>query len=526
MIDITQDNKIKDNKIIGVTYSTSTYVEFNKNKDKDIFEEVIIDMSMFGDDDTKDFIKNLPDNEKRLAVLSLNMDDNVLWSKIYDIQSSSDTKFNKLKSIILLLRTYVKSADVLKREHGEVLTPFNELAKPMVNLVDKYDSNFWKDKNNKVLDSSAGYGTFLILCLYKFMEGLKNVIIDEDERLKHIIENQLYYGELQSKSVFSWLVSIDIENKYKTNIYWGSYLDDGFDYHMKTVWGVEKFDLIIQNPPYQEVVGIKKTQVLWPKFVMKSFSLLKDGGYLNFVHPGGWRFLTDRSVQEIKKVREIYSNYKILEASFFTYKDGFEIFGANTDFDIIFLKKIISDGDVLVNTHIDGEIKINIKKFNTIPTDNIKLYQRLVAGENDEKIELLYSRSLYGSDKSNTSAIENDEFRLPVIYGYPLKGIKTIYSNIDKGHFNINKVILIRASTNSILDIDGEYGLSQYAFAIVDTDENLKTIKKVVDSDDFKKLKAYFIGVVSQNTNAAIDAPGNMFKIIKEFKKDFWKEFI
>jgi len=76
------------------------------------------------------------------------------------------------------------------------------------------------------------------------------------------------------------------------------------------------------------------------------------------------------------------------------------------------------------------------------------------------------------------------------------------------------------------LDLDGEYGLSQYTAAIVDDEENLLKIKKVVDSEEFKKLKSYFLGVVSQNVNASIDAPGNMFKVIREFKKDFWKEFI
>jgi len=97
--------------------------------------------------------------------------------------------------------------------------------------------NFGKIKITKFLDSSAGYGTFLILAAYKFMVGLKDEFPDEEERFKWIVENCLYYGELQAKSVFSWLVAIDPYDEYETNIYWGSFLSEDFDKHAKEVLG-------------------------------------------------------------------------------------------------------------------------------------------------------------------------------------------------------------------------------------------------------------------------------------------------
>lgn len=510
------NNKIKDNKIIGVTYSTSTYVEFNKNKDKDIFEEVIIDMSMF-DDDTKDFIKNLPDNEKRLAVLSLNMDDNVLWPKIYDIQSSSDTKYNKVKSIIILLRDYVKTVDVAKKEHGEVLTPFNELAKPMVNLVDKYDSNFWKDKNNKVLDSSAGYGTFLILCLYKFMEGLKNVIIDEDERLKHIIENQLYYGELQSKSVFSWLVSIDIENKYKTNIYWGSYLDDGFDYHMKTVWGVEKFDLIIQNPPYQkQKPGFTKTQPIWHLFVQRSLELLKEDGYMIMVHPSGWRNVDG----VFKETQNLLKSKQVLELHIQNEKDGMRVFGAETRYDFYILKNTTPEKETLIKCQ-DGSFEVvNISEMQFIPNGMFNDIVNLVAKDVDEKVEVIADSS-YHTQRDFMSKSESTLNKYPCIYTVKSGDIPTIwYSNINSnGHFGIPKLIWSNfriSSAGCIVDEDGIYGLTQFSYAIVDSVGNLNNIKKAFDSKEFRDLmEMCAVGDMTINR-----------KSIATFRKDFWKEFI
>ena len=521
--------ELKIDNIEGTNFATASnvYQIYNTTNDSDVFELVIdgLILEKYADEDVKEYIKNLPSNKKRVATLSLIGEDNLLWSKINEIIKEEKSSYERLKSVYTLLKDYVKIADVERKKHGEILTPFKELAEPMVKLVEKYDTEFWKNKSHKVLDSSAGYGTFLILSAYKFMVGLKDEFPDEEERFKWIVENCLYYGELQAKSVFSWLVAIDPHNEYKTNIYWGNFLTEDFDKHMKNVWKVESFDLIIQNPPYQEVVGIKKTQQIWGKFVTKSYTLLVDNGYMNFVHPGGWRFITSRSMVDLKKVNYIYKNNKVIYGEFHTYKDGKDIFGVETDYDIIFLKKENNSGYSIIKTNSDNEISLNLKDFgNNIPTDKINLYKKLTEGV--EKVNLLYSQSLYETRKKYISTNSDENFKYPIIYGYPISGVKILYSNIDRGHFNLSKLILVKASINTIIDLDGNYGMSQFAAAIIDTEENLQVIKKVVDSPEFKKLKAYFLGVVSQNTNAAIDAPGNMFKIIREFKKDFWKEFI
>lgn len=516
--------------IEGINFATASnvYDVYKQSGDRNDFELVLdgLILERYSDnEDIKNYIKSLPKENKRSATLSLLNNDNVLWTKINDLVKRNLSSYERLRSIYNIIKDYVKIADVDRKGKGEIHTPFKELAEPMVKLVEKYDSEFWKNKNHKVLDSSAGYGTFLILAAYKFMVGLKDEFPNEEERFKWIVENCLYYGELQARSAFSWLVSLDPFDKYNTNIFWGDFLSEDFDRYMKEVWKIDKFDLIIQNPPYQEVVGVKKTQQLWGKFVIKSYNLLKETGYMNFVHPGGWRFITNRSMSDIRMVNSIYKSNKVLYAEFHTYKDGKDIFGAETDYDIVFLKKEKNSGVSNIKTNTDGMIDVNLKNFGeNIPTDNIELYKKLTDG--DEKVNLLYSQSIYETRKNYISKSLDFNFKYPIIYGYPISGIKFLYSNIDNGHFGISKLILVKASINTILDIDGEYGLSQYAAAIVDTKENLIEIKKVIDSDKFKKLKAYFLGVVSQNTNAAIDATGNMFKIIREFKKDFWKEFI
>jgi hypothetical protein len=510
----------------GKSFATASnvYDVYIESKDKDIFESVIdgLIVEKYADNEVKEYIKSLAIDKRRVATLSLIGDDHVLWSKINDAVKDRKSGYQRLKEIYFLLRDYVKIADVERKKHGEILTPFKELAEPMVKLVEKYDPEFWKNKNHKVLDSSAGYGTFLILVAYKFMIGLKDEFPDEEERFKWIVENCLYYGELQAKSVFSWLVAIDPYNEYKTNIYWGSFLTKDFDEHMKNVWKVESFDLIIQNPPYQtQKEGFKKsknpkTQPLWHLFVKKSLTLLAKSAYLVMVHPGGWR-----NVDGIfKETQNLIKSKQLLHLKMHTFRDGIDMFGAQINFDYYIIKNSNSDG---IKTNIvceNGDIQnIDISNFEYFPGENISKIHDLIAKDGENKVQILYSRSKYGTDKQNMSKEKTNDFKYPCVYTITKGGKVNFYwSNTNKnGHFNIPKVIWSNGSaTSPILDENGEYGLTQFSYAIVDDKQNLKGIQKALNSDKFIKEVMLFKKL----------ADVYKYKIIATFRKDFWKEFI
>jgi len=137
----------------------------------------------------------------------------------------------------------------------------------------------------------------------------------------------------------------------------------------------------------------------------------------------------------------------------------------------------------------------------------------------------MYSRSAYGSDKKNVSETKDDIYKHPVVYTIRIKdGIVLLYSNTrDNGHFGIPKLILKRGSVYSILDIKGEYGMTQFASAIVDTPENLIKIKEAIESRKFKKARAHFAGTGGSTDNSIIDGLGTTFKFISMFKKIFGK---
>jgi len=59
------------------------------------------------------------------------------------------------------------------------------------------------------------------------------------------------------------------------------------------------------------------------------------------------------------------------------------------------------------------------------------------------------------------------------------------YSNIKKCHFNTPKVIWTNGTSDVIVDKNGDFGLTQFAYAIVDSIENLEHIKNAMLNPEF-----------------------------------------
>jgi hypothetical protein len=156
-----------------------------------------------------------------------------------------------------------------------------------------------------------------------------------------------------------------------------------------------------------------------------------------------------------------------------------------------------------------------------IPNGMFKEFEKLLAKNDEERVEILHSFSDYETRKSYISKEQSEEFKFPCIdtVGKDCKYIKKFYtSRNDRGHFNIPKVIFSTGRSGStIIDESGEYGLTQFAYAIVDEPKNLPYIKKALDSIEFVKLLKFADSINSQKYNR---------KVISLFRKDFWKEFL
>lgn len=201
---------------------------------------------------------------------------------------SLQSLIDRPRELLELINDCLKPKDIEKKENGEVFTPIY-----LVNeMLDKLPVEIWNNKNLKWFDPATGMGNFSIAVYLRLMEGLKETIIDDVERKKHILENMLYMSELNKKNVLVCKQIFDINNEFKLNIYEG----DTLQLIPLEVFGIKYFDIIIGNPPYNKG-GIRshtgkqlgeKNETVWTKFIEKAFKWLKPNGYLAFINPLSW----------------------------------------------------------------------------------------------------------------------------------------------------------------------------------------------------------------------------------------------
>ena len=109
---------------------------------------------------------------------------------------------------------------------GEVFTP-PELINEM---LDKLPSDIWSDKTKTFFDPAAGKGNFPIEVIKRLFNGLESIILNEEQRLKHIVENQIFMAELQDDSADFIREQFQFGRGYKVNLYHGDSLNMPEDY--------------------------------------------------------------------------------------------------------------------------------------------------------------------------------------------------------------------------------------------------------------------------------------------------------
>lgn len=188
----------------------------------------------------------------------------------------------------------------LKDQFGEVFTPM-KLVNEMLDSLEATDPSIFKDKNKKWLDPANGMGNFPVAVFYRLMQKLNGVSRDPRERAEYIVKNMLYMVELQKENsakarrIFKKLAPGVDSNILTANTITEFLVKKDRGYIKSFGEEPVDFDIILGNPPFNPPKGDTGSSgnAIWPNFVMKSFSLLKDGGYLVFVHPPGWKKPTD-----------------------------------------------------------------------------------------------------------------------------------------------------------------------------------------------------------------------------------------
>lgn len=491
---------------------------------KNLYENLIQDMIVDGidgmTDEIKDMIQSAPIEKRRSMILTILVENNVEHRLLCDriektVNVDNYSEMNHIKGVVGMLREYVKVSKTEVKTMGEVMTPINLVEE----MLDTLPYEVWSNPNLKWLDPCNGVGTFYSVVIERLMKGLEGFEQNEKLRYKHILENMIYACELQAKNLFLFLYAFDPKDDYALNIYNGSYLDEGFDEH-KNMWGIDKFDIIIMNPPYnksnEDAVRLHQSSTLWDKFVIKSVNeMLIDGGYLVAVHPTGWRSFGGR----FNDVKKILKNKQLLYLEVHNETDGIKMFGVTTAYDFYCLHNISNTMFTKIKC-MDGKIeRVDISKMEFIPNGMFKEFKQLLANSNDITVDMSLRRYDYDHKKPHTSKEQNTEFKYPVVYlTYKDGSINFWYSNTkEKGHFGVPKVIWSNGGASCpIVDENGDYGMSEYCYAIIDEPKNLPFIQKAMLSEEFIKLMKFSDGLTHRYNH----------KIISLFRKDFWKEFL
>ncbi|ARF12650.1 superfamily II DNA or RNA helicase [Klosneuvirus KNV1] len=486
-------------------------------------------------DNNKDFVEMLKTISKNPELLEIfDEQSNIWWNrrglinlikniveKYFDKKSytynisiqfkmSLQSLIDKPKELLELINDCLKPKETEKKKFGEVFTPMT-----LVNeMLDKLPKEVWTNKKIKWLDPATGMGNFPIAVYLRLMESLKYEIENDIERKRHIIENMLYMVELNKKNVMICRQIFDINNEYKLNLHEGDSLNTDY----KKIFGAEQFDIIMGNPPYQENTnGIRKGgyggRALWEKFVSFNLEkLLKKEGYLVFVHPSNWR----KPEHELWDV--ITSKY-ILYLEIHGEHDGKKTFQASTRYDWYVLQNTKNKGNTLIKDELGSSTTIDLRKLKFLPNYMIDEIADITVDDDEEGIEVIYSRTLYGTDKKNIKMKnEDDNYKYPCIHNMTQNGLGYVYSNVnDKGHFGIPKVILsFGRHQYPFNDYTGKYGMTQIVYGIPITNKKEgDEMVKAINSDEFKEI----IKATKWNTFYT------EWRMFKYFKKDFYKKF-
>jgi len=293
--------------------------------------------------------------------------------------------------------------------------------------------------------------------------------------------------------------------------------------------GVDKFDVVMGNPPFQTEQNIKRKggyggKTLWDKFVIDSFKVLKENGFLSFIHPPDWR----RGKAAPDRDQEFWNNMinkQFIYLNINNAKDSKQYFNVNKRFDMYVLQNKTCNDSTIIIDELKERNNINLCRLPFIPNFNFKKINELLVNEKDG-IPIIYSRSLYGNDKEWMSDKKIKDFKYPVIRTINKKGPVIWYSNKiqtdkqgNKLHFKQPKVICsIGSETYPINDHEGNYGMAEVCFGIpIKSKKEGDLIMRALNSERF----------INEIINATVwSTYQTEWRMFKYFKPDFYKYFL
>jgi hypothetical protein len=293
-------------------------------------------------------------------------------------EAEDDKSVKRYNSILSIIDKRLVPDEGARKARGEIFTPLSLVREMILGLrksaLEKGHNEAWgfdeeadtfyeddekdrlggiplsvlRDPTKKWLDPANGIGNFPVIVFYILDYQIGNHgppefrgAANKTKRRKHIVKNMLYMIELNKGNVnTSRKIFEKLAPGVSSNICCADTLKITH-IKLKEVFGIDRFDIIMGNPPFNKGGVTKGGGALWPYFVRKAFELVKENGYICFVHPPGWRKFYDTedrdnqgtlwyTVRE-KKWNLDYINVSDLPPKHFPIVDYYIIHAANTN---------------------------------------------------------------------------------------------------------------------------------------------------------------------------------------------------
>jgi len=411
-----------------------------------------------------------------------------------------------------------------KRERGSIFTNTELIYK----MIKKLPNKIWVNPNLKWLDPGCGIGNFLIVIFFKLMKNLP--INNEEDKRRHIIENMLYFVEL-NETYINILKNIFCYEKYKLNIFQGSFvylhtLQENINTFNENIFNT-KFNIILGNPPYQKINMKDKTKLsskpLYPFFVETSLDHLEKDGYLLFIHPVSWR----RKSTEIKIINNIL-NKRLL---YIYTNNNFKEFGISAPFINYYLlqnkdynnKYLTTYETFFNNKYFQGKIhlKNNLEFLPVCLTHETINILNKVMQKNGDKFDIQHEAK-FTTQKGNISPNKDNIFKYLNYHTFSKKN-GNIYRYSNKIHPSSNKLKIIMVfkggyhCLNPFID-NGTMGITVDSMRLLVNNEEQNVLLEFFKSDLLKFL--LMINTYNYGGNQK-----NEFYIINTFTKPIINNF-
>jgi hypothetical protein len=204
---------------------------------------------------------------------------------------------NNSNELSKLVDKYLVPQELEKKKNAEISTPY-ALRQEM---LDKIPCVFWESKQHKVFEPCAGKGGFVVDIIGRFMIGLEKAIPDDKTRYKTIVEDCLYFSDINPTNIFICKLLVDPYNEYILNWNEGNTLE----LDIKEKWNIDVFDAVIGNPPYNEDPDNSKDPHMKPVYQDWVYKFNELSRMLLFITPSKWFSSFDKLLVKLREYMKL-----------------------------------------------------------------------------------------------------------------------------------------------------------------------------------------------------------------------------